>query len=57
MRGRFASEYALLVILGEAAFSTPSRLSLKDAYLRVKRLGLRTGAEATQMIREDRDAR
>jgi plasmid stability protein len=56
-RHRRSLQKELLVILEEAAFSTPSRLSLKDAYLRVKRLGLRTGAEATQMIREDRDAR
>lgn len=47
----------LLAILEEAAMGVPKRLALKDAYLKVKELSLRTESEAVAMIREDRDAR
>ena len=45
----------LLVILEEAL--SPRRLTVDEAYRRVKALGFRTGPEAVQMVREDRDAR
>jgi len=47
----------LLAILEEAAFGTPDRLSPEEAHRRVRRLGLKTEAEAARMVREDRDAR
>ena len=41
----------------DVAAVPPNRLSLEEAYRRVRRLGLKTEAEAAQMVREDRDAR
>ena len=45
----------LLAILEESV--TPRRLTLEEAYRRVRKLGLRTEPESVEMIREDRDAR
>ena len=45
----------LLVILEESV--SPRRLTLEEAYRRVRASGLRTEPEAVRMIREDRDAR
>ena len=44
----------LLSILEETLL--PRRLTIKEAYEEIKRLNLRRTNEATQMIREDRDA-
>ena len=35
----------------------PRRLTLEQLYSRVTELGLRTGSESVEFIREDRDAR
>lgn len=35
----------------------PTRLTAKEAYAEIKRLGFKTGDDATRWIREDRDAR
>ena len=45
----------LLVVLEESL--SPRRLTVDEAYERVRAAGLRTGDEAVRMIREDRDAR
>jgi plasmid stability protein len=45
----------LLAILEEAV--APKRLTLEEAYRRVKELNLRTGPESVTMVREDRDVR
>lgn len=45
----------LMTILEEAV--QPRRLSLEEAYSRIKKLGLRTGIESVEIIRKDRDAR
>lgn len=45
----------LLAIL-EGAIS-PKRLTVEEAYHRLRGLGLRTGPEAVAMVREDRDGR
>ena len=45
----------LLVILEESV--SPRRLTVEEAYQRVRASGLRTEPEAVGMIREDRDAR
>jgi plasmid stability protein len=46
----------LLAILEESAFSG-DKLTLEEVLLKVRRLGLRTPAESTRMIRSDRNAR
>jgi plasmid stability protein len=45
----------LLAILEESV--APKRLTLEEAYRQVRELGLKTGLEGAEMIREDRDAR
>jgi plasmid stability protein len=45
----------LLAILEEAL--GPRRITLKEAYERVRALGLQTEMEAVRFLREDRDAR
>ena len=45
----------LLVVLEESL--SPRRLTVDEAYERVRQSGLRTGGEAVRMVREDRDAR
>jgi plasmid stability protein len=45
----------LLVVLEESL--SPRRLTVDEAYERVRGSGLRTGDEAVRMVREDRDAR
>ena len=45
----------LMTILEEAI--QPRRLSLEEAYSRIKKLGLRTSTESVEIIRRDRDAR
>ncbi|MCH8206551.1 MAG: Arc family DNA-binding protein [Chloroflexi bacterium] len=45
----------LLVILEESL--SPRRLTVDEAYERLRASGLRTGNEAVRMVREDRDAR
>jgi hypothetical protein len=45
----------LLVIVEEAV--KPSRLTVSELGERARQLGLRTGDDATAMIREDRDTR
>ena len=45
----------LLVVLEESL--SPRRLTVDEAYERVRASGLRTGDEAARMVREDRDAR
>ena len=35
----------------------PRSLTVKEAYAEIKRLGFKTGDDATRWIREDRDAR
>jgi plasmid stability protein len=47
----------LLVILLEAIGRSPERISVGEARLRVKELGLRMPSEAAAMVREDRDTR
>lgn len=54
-RNRRSMQGELLVIVEEAL--TPSRLTISELGERVRQLGLRTGDDATAMIREDRDAR
>jgi len=53
-RNRRSMQRELLVIVEEAM--TPSRLTISELRERVRQLGLRTGDDATAMIREDRDA-
>ena len=45
----------LLAIVEESL--SPRRLTVDEAYERVRQSGLRTGDEAVRMVREDRDAR
>ena len=54
-RNRRSMQGELLVIVEEAL--KPSRLTISELGERVRQLGLRTGDDATAMIREDRDAR
>ena len=44
-----------MTILEEAL--QPRRLSLEEAYSRIKKLGLRNSIESVEIIRRDRDAR
>lgn len=55
-RNRRSLQGELLVILEEAARSSRS-LTPEEAIAEVRRLGLRTPAEAARSIRADRDAR
>lgn len=45
----------LMVILEEALF--PNRLTVEEAYRKIRALGLRTADESTDLVREDRDGR
>jgi plasmid stability protein len=47
----------LLSILQEAAYSSSRPLTPTDVLAEVKRLGLRTPAEAAAIVRADRDGR
>ncbi len=54
-RGHRSLQGELLVILEEAV--RPERVTVGEVVERVRELGLRTGAEAAAMIRQDRDGR
>lgn len=54
-RNRRSMQGELLVIVEEAV--KPSRLTMSELGERVRQLGLRTGDDATAMIREDRAGR
>lgn len=45
----------LMAILEEAL--NPRRLTVEEAYKKIRALGLATGDEAAALVREDRDAR
>ena len=45
----------LLAILEETL--TPRRLTVDEAYQRIKELDFRTGSESTRIVRQERDAR
>jgi len=47
----------LMAILEAAVWGDRRRLSPEEVHQRVKELGLRTEAEAVEMVREDRDGR
>jgi len=47
----------LMVILEEAVWGDRRRLRPEEVHRRVRELGLRTEAEAVEMVREDRDGR
>lgn len=47
----------LMVILEEAVWGDRRRLRPEEVHQRVRELGLRTSAEAVEMVREDRDGR
>jgi plasmid stability protein len=46
----------VLAILEEKV-GTQAKLTPQEVYERIKRLGIKSPSESTQMIREDRDAR
>ncbi len=54
-RSRRSLQGELLMILEEAA-ARESRLSLEEAYNRARKRGLKTPAEAVEMLRRDRRA-